>query len=249
LNCDHGGRRRKPEEADDTFMMSFSSLMILLLTFMILMVTLSTFKEPRFRKAIGSLKGALSVLPHTGGPNPMLEGTAGFLPEEMLARAGEGTEEEKDAYTEAVEKMKEHSKSPDMTGLVVDETEEGLAINISDRLLFERGEAELKPSVGLVLDLVVEAVLARPASVAVVGHTCNLAISTSRFASNWELSLIRATNVLHHLEEKGVPSEWIYAYGLADQRPVAPNDSEAHRARNRRVEIFVTHMDKSGQDG
>jgi chemotaxis protein MotB len=245
LNRDAGPvLRKKSEEGDDVFMMSYAALMILLLTFMILMVTLSKTEEPRFRKAIGSVRGAFSILPYSGGRNPMMEGSAGFLPQETLARstAGGGSRQEPTLYERKVAEIKQKAELDDLSGLEVVETDHGLQIRLSDRLMFERGSAELKPDIRPVLDLITEAVRARPGRVSIVGSTCDLPISTSAFPSNWELSIVRAVNILHHLESGGVPPDSLYAYGLADQCPLVPNDSERNRKLNRRVEIYVNHI-------
>ena len=238
--------KSKPEE-EDLFMVSFSSLMILLLTFMILMVTLASFREPRFRSAMGSVRGAFSVLPHAGGKSPVETGSAGFLPEEILAQAAseESDEEDEEAkeqsYEQVIQKIRKRSEMPDLAGLEIEESRAGLSIRVSDALMFERGNADLKYDILPVLDLVARAVRARPGRVSIVGNTCDLPISTHEFPSNWELSIVRAVNVLHYLESRAVPAESLFAYGLADQCPLAPNDSEANRQKNRRVEIFVRH--------
>jgi len=233
-------RPPKPEEADDSFMMSYSALMILLLTFMILMVTLANFKEPRFRKAIGSVQGAFSFLPYAGGDDLMSTGSPGFLPEEVLARAST-QDVEPDEYDKVIEEIKARSELPDLAGLEVEERDDGLAIRVSDALMFERGSAGLKTEILPVMGLVARAVNLRPGRVSVVGNTCDLPISTEEFPSNWELSILRAVQVLHHLEAAGVDPGLLYAYGLADERPVVPADDEASRRMNRRVEIYVAN--------
>jgi chemotaxis protein MotB len=235
-------RTRPAEEEEDGFMVSYSALMILLLTFMILMVTLANFKEPRFRKAIGSVRGAFSFLPYAGGDNPTELGSPGFLPEEVLARAT-SDEQADDAYEEIVNELKAKARAgaPGLPGLVVEERDEGLAIEVSEELMFERGRAELKPDALPMMALVARAVAARPGKVSVIGNTCDLPISTAEFPSNWELSIIRAVNVVHYLERLGVSPEALFAIGLADQQPIVPNDDEQSRRRNRRVEIYIAN--------
>ena len=253
MSPEFGVRAKKQDEADDTFMVSFASLMILLLTFMILMVTLAQFKEPRFRKAIGSVKGAFSFLPHSGGDNLLEDGSSGFLPEERLARAtmeeGEEETEVDSEYDEIVREIMRKADLPDLDGLVIEETSRGLTVSISDALMFERGGDGIRPEVIPVLDLVAEAVNSRPGKVSVVGNTCDLPIDTYKVPSNWELSILRAISVVRRLEAAGVPPESLFAYGLADQCPVARNDSEEGRSRNRRVEIYIAHASSGESQG
>jgi len=242
LAAETGPVKKKTSGDEGSFMVTYVSLMILLLTFMILMVTLAQIKEPRFRKAMGSVKGAFSFMPFAGGKDQLHDGSVGFLPAEILVKNREG----KDEYEKAIETIRHKSRLEQYEGLEVEETSEGLKLRISDALLFERGKAELKPAARSVLDLVAGAIRARPGKVLVVGHTCDLPISTREFPSNWELSITRAINVIHYLESVGIPPDSLYAFGLADESPIVPNDSEVNRRKNRRVEIFVSYGMKEG---
>jgi chemotaxis protein MotB len=235
--------KKKPDESEDGFMVCFSSLMILLLTFMILMVTLAQVKEPRFRKAIGSVKGAFGFLPHAGGGNPIADGSAGFLPKELTGESDVTEEDRPGAYEKAVQEIRERARRPELAGLEIEERETGLAIRASDVLVFARGSADIKDDFLPILDLVAETIRLRPGKVSVVGHTCDLPISTDAFPSNWELSIVRAVSVTHCLEERGVNPEWLYAYGFADQLALVPNVGEETRRRNRRVEIFIANRE------
>ena len=61
-----------------------------------------------------------------------------------------------------------------------------------------------------------------------------------RYASNWELSTARATTVVRFLQDKGgIDPKRLIAAGYGDVHPVAPNDTEQHRAQNRRIEIAL----------
>ncbi len=73
----------------------------------------------------------------------------------------------------------------------------------------------------------------------VEGHTDDVPIHTARFASNWELSTARATIVVAYFVESGVWPTRLSAAGYAEFHPRQPNDSDASRARNRRVDVVV----------
>jgi chemotaxis protein MotB len=111
---------------------------------------------------------------------------------------------------------------------------------MSDRVLFDSGDAQISLQGQQVL-ISVGQVLAHIDNVFVVeGHTDNVPTRGTRWPSNWELSTSRATNVLRYLVERvGLPAPRASAAGYADTRPRLPNDSEAHRATNRRVEIVI----------
>lgn len=73
----------------------------------------------------------------------------------------------------------------------------------------------------------------------VVGHSDNVPIRTLRFPSNWHLSMERAGNVSAMLEEHIREPGRVSAQGRGSAEPVAPNDTPANRALNRRVDITV----------
>ena len=86
---------------------------------------------------------------------------------------------------------------------------------------------------------IAEALKQVPGGIAVTGHTDNIRIRTASFPSNWHLSEERAKTVREILVGNGLPTERVRAEGRADGEPVAPNDTPANRALNRRVEITL----------
>ncbi|WP_406833098.1 OmpA family protein [Pedococcus sp. KACC 23699] len=115
----------------------------------------------------------------------------------------------------------------------------GLVVNVvTDRVLFDAGEATLRPEGRKVLDAVAPILKTLPNELTVEGHTDNVPIS-GQFPSNWELSTERATTVLRYVLTRGVNGTRISASGYADQRPLSSNATAAGRARNRRVAIVV----------
>jgi chemotaxis protein MotB len=116
----------------------------------------------------------------------------------------------------------------------------GLVVNIvTDKVLFDLGQATLRPQGSKVLDAIAPVLRGLPNDLVIEGHTDNQPISDSRFASNWELSTERATTVLRHLLVDGIDASRVAAAGYADQRPLQAGDSPASRARNRRVAIVI----------
>ncbi len=118
--------------------------------------------------------------------------------------------------------------------------ERGLVITmLSDRVLFPVGEAVIRPEAEEVLRSVASLIRQVPNDVRVEGHTCSLPVRSGPFATNWELSTARATEVVRFLIRQGVPARRLSAAGYADQHPAASNASESTRIRNRRVEIVL----------
>ena len=118
-----------------------------------------------------------------------------------------------------------------------------LTVEVAEQLFFDSGRAALKDSGKAVLKKVADALKSyEDKAIRVVGHTDNVPIAKSlqkRFPSNWELSSARATTVVRFLQEAGIEPERLVATGRAEYAPVAENDSEDGRQKNRRIEITL----------
>ena len=126
--------------------------------------------------------------------------------------------------------------------IMVDLNNERLLINLASGYLFGSGEDQLKPAGADALKQVGAILKDFPEyKVAVDGHTDNRPIRSSlkkKFPTNKELSEARAANAAKALAEGGLSSSTTAGY--ADTKPVAPNTTDAGRAKNRRVEVRVT---------
>lgn len=121
-----------------------------------------------------------------------------------------------------------------------------IIIRIREQGSFRSGSAELAQDYYDVIDEIRAVLMQQSGTIAVHGHTDDIPISSERFRSNWELSAARAVSVAHQLMEGGYIDENRFEVtGFADTRPLAPNDSAANRARNRRVEVVVQQGLKS----
>lgn len=120
------------------------------------------------------------------------------------------------------------------------EQERGLVISLKDTLLFESGSAQMTSRAQEIIRQVGELLTDVPNYIRVEGHTDNLPIRNAQFPSNWELSVLRATNVVHVLNEQGgVPAERLSIIGYGEYRPLVPNEDNVTRAMNRRVDIVI----------
>lgn len=121
------------------------------------------------------------------------------------------------------------------TGIDVARTADNqLKVNVPSDLSFAVGRADLQPSLRPVLDQFARG-LDQTMHVRIVGHTD----STGSDAINDPLSLARARTVRDYLEDRGVPAARLEIAGRGSREPVADNGSDAGRAKNRRVEIFL----------
>lgn len=238
-------RKRKQKKAESGggspgWMTTFSDLMSLLLTFFILLYSMSSVSEAKFNEASTSMNIAFSG---QGG---------GLLPEQSTVvqenNGGEGTGDTTDKeipeeLIEMYEKMEQllHEQGMDANiGIEVDS--EGIYLDIKDSILFSSGSAEIVGSGKETLDNLAELIQEVDNEVIIEGYTDDVPMSNQQNESNWELSTSRAVSVLRYLsEEKAVDPMRLSARGYGEHHPIVPNDSAKNRAENRRVNIVILY--------
>jgi chemotaxis protein MotB len=148
--------------------------------------------------------------------------------------------EMKKTYNSLVGEMNEEIKKGEIT---ITQLKDKLSVNMVEKILFDSGSAEIKKDGKKVIDRVAEILLkVTDKQIRVEGYTDNVPISSrlaSKFPTNWELSTARATTVARYLQDKGIDPKLLSAAGYSEYRPVATNDSDEGRARNRRIEISL----------
>ncbi len=120
-------------------------------------------------------------------------------------------------------------------------TGEGLYITILNEVSFDSGSAEVKEEGKELAEEISEFLYTDPPhQIIISGHTDDVPIKNSDYASNWELSVTRAVNFMTHiLTNEKLEPERFSAKGYGEYQPVVPNDSEENRAKNRRVEVLI----------
>ena len=134
--------------------------------------------------------------------------------------------------------IKELKEQTAGSGVDVTETDNGSAIlvNLPDGVTFDVGSSTLKPEFRATLDRVAESMVQYPNSlIDVYGHTD----STGSDAFNQTLSESRARTVANYLVSRGVAATRLRSQGFGETMPVASNDTDAGRMKNRRVEIKI----------
>ncbi|BCF89317.1 MULTISPECIES: OmpA family protein [Paraburkholderia] len=131
------------------------------------------------------------------------------------------------------------------TGTQITEQPDGsLKLNIPSSVTFDTNSYAIKPSFAPVLTQVAQTLNQNPEVVAqVVGHTD----STGQPAYNQTLSVNRAQSVVNQLAQDGVAQQRLAASGMGANQPIADNNTEAGRAQNRRVEIYLRAMAQHAQ--
>jgi chemotaxis protein MotB len=119
-------------------------------------------------------------------------------------------------------------------------TSRGLVITLEEKAFFASGDDAIYPNAYPSIERVAKIIAELPNAVRLEGHTDSIPIYTARFKNNWELSTARSIALLQLFEMKyGLDSKRFAVAGYAQNLPVASNETEEGRARNRRVEIVI----------
>lgn len=162
---------------------------------------------------------------------------------------GDKNAEAKVKEMEATKKVEEDLKKQIAEGsLGVEVTTSKIKLTFAAPILFDSGSATLKPTAAELLEPVTESIMKMQNNVIIEGHTDASRMLGRKFASNRELSLMRAFSVIDFLVKQGYPPERITAFGYGEFRPVAPNDTEQNRAKNRRIEITIMRQENKAPE-
>ncbi len=211
------------------WVVTYGDMMSLLLTFFILIVSFSTISEEDFRKAMGSLEGALSVLPKSSG----------VLDLQMMNRR-----EQQRRMQQAAQKIAEELQimGQDKQVKVEYDARGGIKITFPDSVLFDRGSADLKPESFPVIDSVSKVLEElTDVFVEIKGHTDNTPIvNNPRYRDNYDLSYARADQVMRKMISlSSLSPEMFEITACGPSQPISTNLTEEGRKENRRVEVFV----------
>lgn len=219
---------------------TYSDTVTLLLTFFILLYSFSTVDANKFKQISSALE---SILQGQAGKSifdfNLKSGDVPIVGEQPSGDDLPVVSSEKD---EMYQKVKKFVEKNNLESTVTVESEaRGVVIRLKDSVLFESGKADIIPSSTPILDKLHILVKGFPNNLIIVeGHTDNVPIKTAAFPSNWELSTQRAVNVLKFfVETKKENPKRFQAAGYGEYHPIVNNDSDSHRAINRRVNILI----------
>lgn len=154
-------------------------------------------------------------------------------------------EKQKQQVTQASKTLEDEMRSQlESKDVTISKLQGKLTVNILDNVMFDSGEAILKPDGQEVLKKIAAILTEHPQlMIQVVGHTDNVPIrpaARSRFITNWELSTARALAAVHFLtDQSGIDPRRVGAVGYGEFHPVADNATAEGRARNRRIAVTI----------
>jgi len=233
-------KQHHEEHVDETWLLPYSDMLTLLLALFIVMFAMSKVDTQKFKQMSQQLnvilQGGSGVLKDNGGGsgNNLLVDSAsssdeknGIVEQDKMAVMKNILEQE------IKEKGYEDKVKVDLDG-------EGLTISIQDTVIFNSGDADILSNFNPVLIHISDMIKDLDNEIRISGHTDNVPINNKKFRSNWDLSYMRASNVMSFMVNAGhvTPNKFsIQAYG--EYKPKYDNSTEDGKAKNRRVDILI----------
>lgn len=230
---------RKKKKGDDVntnaWMDTYADTITLLLTFFILLYSMSAVDTQKLNELTAALKNSL-------------QGSTKVTDLKNIDQIKVAIEKDGDKLASKYEDLsKKLNKIIDEKGLKDDikvrEEDRGIVLQLGENILFDPGKADLKEDRKKVLDGITSIIKSTDNDVLVEGHTDDVPMHNKEFASNWELSTARAVGVVEYfVDEQKLDPIRFSAKGYGEFKPLVKNDTPEHRATNRRVDILIVEQ-------
>jgi len=226
-------KKLEPEVLPDpeAWMTTFADLVSLMLTFFILLLSMSSLDQTGLKDISSFFQNAVSIMNPGAGTEvdikPPLDLSKKMSPKEMVLAMRQNAH--------AI--LANSALDQKVKGIIV---RDKLYLRINDAVLFDSGSAELKPKTQQALQRLAKMLVSSPGKIAINGHANrNSAESSALYPDPWSLTLARAAAVLHLFEKEGVNPARMSIAGYGPSKPVSTNSTPFGRNLNRRVEIVV----------
>lgn len=233
-------KKKHDEHIDESWLVPYADILTLLLAVFIILFASSSVDQEKLERMSAVF-------------NQVFDGGTSFLeqpaPVPTPNADSDQTPQQNSAYLKDQQELAEIKDSVD-NFIAVNEmedqfatemTDEGLLVTIRDSILFDPGQAIVKPEYVPIAKELSTMLVSDPArNIVITGHTDNVPAGPN-FSSNFELSVLRATNFLNLLIESNdqLDPTRFSAKGNGEYRAIAPNDTAEGRAKNRRVEVLI----------
>ncbi|MER2128100.1 flagellar motor protein MotB [Solibacillus sp. FSL H8-0523] len=237
----HKKHKKHEEHIDESWLVPYADILTLLLALFIVLFASSSVDQEKldqmsavfndiFTSGTGVMDNPAVVQTQNGSTSQLQTGASKYMEDQDRLKESQNRVEEFIAINE-LEKQFETKM-----------TDEGLLITIRDSVLFDMGRAELKAEYATIADELSQLLMFDPPrNIVITGHTDNVPINTNEFDSNWELSVMRAVNFMKEVVagNEELDPKYFSVKGFGEFSPIASNDTEEGRAKNRRVEVLV----------
>ena len=225
----------------NSWMITFADLVMLLLTFFVLLLTMSSMDTKKLRDLMTHFRESTGVLEFSGAGQVYKLGA--FVnkynsTDSLLVVDQKNFLTKIKLVSNLTNILKDLSKN-----ITLSDDERGIALSFHGNILFEPGKTTLRKEAFPVLDVIAEAIEECPNDVLIMGHSDNTPIKDEVYGSNWELSTYRGISVLNYfVNKKGLSPSRFSVGGSGSSRPLYPNINQKNRSLNRRVEIIFKHI-------
>ncbi len=231
-----GFQNEGEDNSEGDWITTFADISLLLLVFFILLFSMSELDPTKFNDSFTSVKAALGKDGKDLMTARITSDEAAIVESVRLQR--QLIEEQRRTYTE----MRTFLNRKGVEGTIGAVFDEGIiTLRAPGDVLFPSGEVDLTPTGKRVIKMLRDFLIQKPdQQINIRGFTDNVPPRPgSRYKDNWEISSLRAVNVLRFLLEQGIEPSRMTATGLADLEPLYPNSSPDNKAKNRRVEFVL----------
>lgn len=248
-------RREEPEHDNkERWLVSYADFITLLFAFFVVMYSISSVNEGKYKVLSESLEGIFNTKEKTLSPiqvgdyvplsedepysrkkiKPILERPEPVAKEKVKELQDLQLEEIAGEFETSFEDLifEEH--------LTIEQKEDWIEISLNETVVFESGGVEPIDEALVIIEKIARIMSGRDNAILVEGHTDNIPIRSSVFPSNWELSAARAASVVRYLSLEGVDPQQLGAVGFGQFKPIARNDTSKGRLKNRRVVILIS---------
>jgi chemotaxis protein MotB len=241
------GEEEHAEGHDERWLVSYADFITLLMVLFVILYSMGQVDVQKYRRLADSMRSAFTL----GGASQIVDSQinqAGGNSDDGTSKpiVVPGIPEGPTQSEEVAGQLTNMLASQNLGNEVSVQTNiEGVLISLSERLIFQEGQAELPAETLPVLNTIVEMLRPIENKIRLVGHTNNTPSINPNYPTNWELSLARATSVGKYLMNAGIAPERIVISGQGEYAPIFPNDTDQHKALNARVEIIIVYRVES----
>ncbi|MBD7916037.1 flagellar motor protein MotB [Clostridium sp. Sa3CUN1] len=230
-------KRKEKAENSERWLLTYSDLITLLMVFFVVLYSSSNIDKKKYEQIASSMSSAFTGGTGIGDGN-IVQGSENSSDEGELKPLVQTEEEKLQGIEGQVDDIIKNLGLEDSVSTTIEER--GLVISFNDSIFFDSAKADIKENMKTKLVALSEILNEIDNYVRVEGHTDNIPIKNEFYNSNWQLSSIRASNVVEFLIEYGsVSPDRLSAVGYGEYRPISDNNTEEGRAKNRRVDILI----------
>ena len=225
------------------WMVTFSDLVMLLLTFFVMLLTMSSMDTKQLRSIRSALNDAAGLLEYSSLKE--VNNLGKFIQEYQTTNNLFVLDQSRLKNLIKIETDKLLSKTIEGLNEIMDiaDDERGIVLSLQENILFDSGEVKIKKDAFPLLDSIATSIESCPNDILIMGHTDNIPIRSKVYESNWELSSYRGLSVLEYfLKVKGLQPSRFSVGGYGPAKSLHPNNTPKNRALNRRVEIIIRHQ-------